>query len=114
MKKPAGKKRIFIALIIALFMIAPTTSYALSFGGKVIFNLPCTVPPGLVLFVGPPRPGAFLYVPKVSTLYQFFKPIIGSWVLGNYVPLSGCVVGICPFCYIQPLMGTITKIGTSL
>ena len=113
------KSIVIVFLVVTLVSFVPMVSYAvvpvlLPFGGKIVSTIPCTFPPGLALFIGPPRKGAFLYVPKASILFAWYKPIIGSSVVGKYVTLSGCVVGVCPACYFQPLLGTIKMLGTSL
>lgn len=85
------------------------------FGGMVLFTMVCTCSEGnMLLVVGPPRPGVFVYEPFVSTLYMNYRPYVSSWVLGDYISGAGvCMVYVGTGCASVPNMGLINKIGTS-
>ena len=92
---------------------------ALNFGGRILTVIPCTCSGTLLVTVGPPKPGVFVYVPGASFLYSFYqiyKP--GSFVLGNYIPGGICLASAKKLlgtkCIPLPNMGTITQVGTSL
>ncbi len=88
------------------------------FGGRITLILPCTcsIPPTMLkITVGPPKGGSFLYIPSISTLYQRYKLLPPSWVLGTSVGRRECLVGIPPACTSAGFGGTIIRmVGTSL
>jgi len=68
---------------------------------------------GKLLYIGPPRAGAFLFTPA-TRLYKWGILRPGAWVLGTASPGGACV---CPYgdCKLPPLpaQGTIIMMGTS-
>lgn len=119
-------KLIVILLIISGLLVAPVAVLALtfpnplggSFGGRITSIVPCTcsVPPTMLkITVDPPVGGSFIFIPKVSTLYKFYKLLPPSWVLGTSVGRRECLVGVPPTCAPAGAGGTIIRMtGTSL
>ena len=91
----------------------------LPFGGKITSIFPCTAAPGtLLLTVGPPKGGNFLYVPGASRLYSYYSIKPGSWVLGTASPGGACYY-LVRFdddwkTRSRPATGSIIMMGTSL
>ena len=111
-------KRIVVIFFIFLTFLIPSFVFAVPFGGRVLFTLPCTMTsrgiPGLYIYVGPPQGGALIYAPGFSVLHANYAPgVPGSWELGDYSPVGFCVLGVCPACTVLPAIGTISKFGTS-
>lgn len=103
---------LLIGLIVLsfIFLAKPVEAF-LGFGGKILNAIPCAN--GLLLTIGLPRGGLFLWTPATRTfLWYQLKP--GPWALGGYVPGGSCV---CPYgnCELGaiPALGTIKMIGTS-
>ena len=80
----------------------------LAFGGLIIFTLPCAN--GVLLTIGPPRPGLFMFTPPVSVPFSYYQLVPGPWSLG----LSD---GVPTACVLEgpniPALGTILIMGTS-
>src|SRR5258708_23475110 len=83
------------------------------FGGRILSVIPCTCSFSLMLIVGPPVGGTFIYQFGVSTLYRNYSPITGHWVLGTSLGRGVCMVGFPPFCVSAGSGPVITKFGTS-
>jgi len=105
-----------LSVIMAFFFLFVSKSGALlSFGGNILYVTYCTCSFNLLLTVGPPRGGNFVYQPGVSILYsygQVYRSV--PWVLGGYVPGGMCSIYVGEGCLTVPSMGTITQVGTSL
>jgi len=85
------------------------------FGGFVYAVVPCTCSGGAVIYVGPPVPGPYLYLPGFTRVYEYYQiPRPGVWVLGNFVPGPPCLVYAGKSCVPVPHYGVITIVGTSL
>lgn len=86
------------------------------FGGMVELVQPCTCSPGVVVLVGPPRGGPFLYVPGATQVFEYFQiPKVGVWLLGIYSPGATCLIWSGKICVPAPIQpwGTIIMTGTS-
>lgn len=81
------------------------------FGGFAFNQIFCAN--GILLFVGPPRGGTFMYSPGAQ-LRARFAPFAGHWVLGLASPGGACV---CPsgncLAGAIPAQGTIVIVGTN-
>ena len=110
-------KKLFFCLFLGIISLsfifwAKPADAILGFGGKILHVTPCAT--GMLLTIGPPRPGLFMWMPTTLTFswYQQWRP--GPWALGTYVPGGACV---CPYyqCWAGaiPALGTMTSIGTS-
>ncbi len=66
------------------------------FGGLILAITACAVPAaGLLLHIGPPRGGDFLYIPGISRLFAFFSIRPGAWTLGLAGPDElGCFIRV--------------------
>lgn len=85
----------------------------LGFGGKILNTTPCAN--GLLLTIGLPRGGLFMWTPGLSISFLWYQIRIGANALGIYSPGGACVSPYgCFFCGAIPAKGTILKIGTSL
>lgn len=86
----------------------------LPFGGRILNVTYCTCSGGILLTVGPPRPGNYYFTigSMLYSYYQIYRP--GPWVLGDAYPGGACVVYIGDDCVGAPTTGTIRQVGTSL
>jgi hypothetical protein len=86
------------------------------FGGRILESFWCNCSDTLMLTIGPPVPGVFIYSASMSTLYLYYsvwRP--GPWTLGNYRPGGRCRTTIgFDGCGGIPVQGQITIVGTSL
>lgn len=124
------KKTVFIILCIAIIasLFIPTVVGVMAFdattpfGGKILSTVFCICSFDLMLVIGPPRGGSFIYKPGVSILYKLFnvwRP--GPSVLGTAsvatsecsVPNPGLVLGFGPKCIPIGVGRVIKRIGTS-
>ena len=110
---------IFISVLIIL-MALPSAALALSipglggsFGGRIIAVIPCTCSFSMLIIVGPPKGGSFIFRPGVSKLYANYTLLPTRWVLGNSSGTDVCLTGIPPFCVSVGRGSIIGKIGTS-
>lgn len=93
-----------------LFWPKPAGAF-LGFGGRILNITPCAN--GLLLIIGPPRPGLFMWMPGTLT-FAWYQLRPGPWALGSFVPGGACVCpNGCCHCGAIPALGTITMIGTS-
>lgn len=85
------------------------------FGGPILAVTPCVAPPsGLLLHIGLPRSGDFLYIPGTSRLFSFYSLRPGAWTLGLAGPdLLGCFVSARRGLRLAGRGGPIIMIGTS-
>jgi hypothetical protein len=122
MVKQSLKSTFSIALLLSLVLFAAGAgpAHALSLfggnlGGKIRYIIPCTcnIPPSLLINVGFPNSGTFIYTPGISTLYKNFLLLPSRWVLGSSTGRSVCMTGFPPFCISVGSGAVITKIGTS-
>jgi hypothetical protein len=110
-----------IAIGIALGVIASslivTQVYGIAgFGGRITFVTYCLCSGGILLTVGPPSPGQYVFQFGVSQLFPYGQIYrIGPQVLGTYVPGGVCLVYAGLTCTSGGVpIGTIGVIGTSL
>jgi len=87
-----------------------------SFGGMITAVTYCTCNFNILLTIGPPAGGVFVYQTGASMTYmygQVYRP--GPWTLGLYTPGAGiCMMYAGVTCTQYPSTGMITMIGTSL
>ena len=92
---------IFALFLLALFSYSAQSPKAVPifypFGGPIIVaNYACAAFPGpgsANVFVGPPSPGAFIYIPWATQTYLFTPPYRpGQYILGTATGYSPCMV----------------------
>lgn len=104
-------------LISCAFWVFPVYAWVpgiIPFGGRSLAAVPCTCSGCVLVTVGPPRPGTFMYCPTTSRLYKWYTLTPPAWQLGiatgfriceELCPLGCCPIGGGP---------VILKDGTSL
>ena len=98
---------IFILILSVLFSINTNRALAfIGFGGQIIATITCTN--GVLLFLGQPSSGAYLFSPT-SKIYSFYNLMPSTWLLGTFTPGGVCNMGP----YSISVMGTIKTVGTS-
>lgn len=100
-----------IVVILAVFvnLLFYQNSFAISgFGGRItVAPVICTN--GIMITLGPPKPGNYLITPvSKKYLYSIYKS--GSWTLGRFTSGGQCLI---PPSAPIPVVGTILIIGTS-
>jgi hypothetical protein len=95
-KRTVISTAVLTALIALVLFIAEFSRFkkaeavpGLPFGGFVLATIPCPCSGGVVLEVGPPSVGSYLYTPGLNVLYPFFQVRSGVWVIGDYFPSVG-------------------------
>lgn len=116
MIKKTSKGRIKIAAIFllaaSLFSIGLPAFAILPFGGTILFMTGCTG--GVLLTIGPPRPGNFLQIWGASFLFPYRAVHYGAWTLGLAFPGGACCCpNGCCYCGCIASTGTIEFMGTS-
>ena len=104
------------------FVIKPELVYAqgsggfLSFGGTIKSVTYCTCSNNMLLSIGPPVGGLFVYQPGASVTYAYGQVYrSGPWTLGVYNSGAGaCMMYVGVGCVRYPSIGMITMIGTSI
>jgi len=99
MFKEVVKIIVIVLVAVSLLFIIPVDEakaigLGTPFGGRVTSVIPCVAqcpPSSMLVTVGLPRPGVFLYTPGVSRLLSYFKLLPGSWVLGLTNP-AGIII----------------------
>lgn len=104
---------LLMGFIVLSFLFLPKPVEAvLGFGGRILKVVPCAT--GLLITIGPPRPGLFMWMPTTLTFDWWYRLRPGPWALGTYFPGGVCV---CPYfqCWAGaiPALGTMITIGTS-
>lgn len=119
LKTKIGASIILVVFVLTLtvFFVGPSekTTAIVPFGGPILKATFCTCSFNILLTVGPPLPGNYIYQPGVSIPYaygQVFRS--GPWVLGNWIPGGMCSMWIGKACVPLPSAGTILEVGTSL
>lgn len=112
--------KILLVLLLFTFIFSltiPHRAYAQinnAFGGRILFTIPCTCSLSLLLVIGPPKGGLFLYIPFVSTLHEYYTPRAGVWALGTARGRSQCLQYVGVTCTSIGSGSIIRRIGTSL
>ncbi len=116
------KRKLFLFLIIIAFTAGVSfyffinkSSAVLPFGGPITGTFYCTCSANILISVGPPNPGVFIYEPGGTVLYPYgrvWSP--GAYALGLYSPGGACLVFVLVGCAPIPTEGTMLEIGTSL
>lgn len=97
MKSKISKKLLIALIFVAIFAaLAGSAAEARAFlpgpfGGPIVAmrqGSNC-----IHITVGPPRPGDFVYIPRVSLLFSFFSIRPGAYVLGLAGPDVFCLFG---------------------
>jgi len=116
------KRKSFLILVAFILVIAASFSYfpvnkssaVLPFGGQITGTFYCNCSANLLISVGPPVPGVFIYQPGGTALYSYgrvWSP--GAFALGLYSPGGVCLVYVLVGCAPIPNEGTMIEIGTS-
>lgn len=110
-----------IILIFLGLLLSPFISHAAipglggSFGGRILGVQYCTCSFNLLLYVGPPKGGSFIYSPGISTLYKYYQVFRGGpWALGTSTGRGVCLQYAGLTCVSTGTGSIIRKIGTSL
>ncbi|MFH1170334.1 MAG: hypothetical protein V1704_02145 [Candidatus Vogelbacteria bacterium] len=117
------KLKLIIAILISAGLIFGAVLHAkrsealaiIPVGGPILYSFTCCN--GLLLTIGAPRAGAFLY-PWGAPLYPFYNITMpGPYVLGRAIPGGMCMdpdTIYPPPCTIEiPALGTLIMVGTS-
>ncbi len=86
---------LFAVLLLLVPHPKPVEAVFKPFGGPILNPpIPCVLPPnGLLLVIGPPQGGNFLYIPGISQLFLFRVIRIGAWTLGLAGEVGECFTG---------------------
>ncbi len=112
---------LFIASFAVVFLFIPVQeSKAIPvippFGGPIASVFYCLCSGNILLFIGPPIGGTYIYQPGASITFPFgqvYRP--GAESLGLFAPGAGVCLVPTPFgCPPIPSVGLITQIGTSI
>ena len=112
---------LFLASFAVVFLFIPAQeSKAIPalppFGGPILSVFYCACSGNILLFLGPPSSGTYVYQPGLSVTYpygQVYRP--GPQTLGGFIPGAGiCLVPTPLGCPPIPSVGMITQIGTSI
>ncbi len=115
------KRKLFLFLIIVAFTAGVSfyfsvnkSSAVLPFGGPITGTFYCTCSANLLISIGPPNPGVFIYQPG-GTLLDFYGRVWspGANALGLFSPGGVCLVYVVVGCAPIPTEGTMIEIGTS-
>jgi hypothetical protein len=110
-----------IIILLILGLLIPAVGNAAipglggAFGGRILGVQYCTCSFNLLLYIGPPRGGTFIYSPGISTLYQYYQVFRGGpWALGTSAGTGTCLQYAVIGCVTTGFGSIIRKIGTSL
>lgn len=53
------------------------------FGGPIVFEMVCHVPPGLWIITGPPRPASIMVLTPGSIIHTYYTFFYGNYILGR-------------------------------
>lgn len=83
----------FLCSSALLFFPISSVQAQIPFGGAIIIDYPvCVSPPGIVFELGPPTPGAFMYVTG-SMVFPYGPPSHpGQWLLGTAGGFMTCLI----------------------
>ena len=123
MKNLTINKKIVFAILIVFIIVSVSIAFSsekalgiLPFGGQILNVLYCICSNNLLITVGPPVGGQYIFQPGASMLYPFGQIFrAGPWVLGNASPGGVCLIWAGKICVPAGFpMGTIIGVGTSL
>ncbi len=113
----------FVLCFAWAFLMSPSlakaqTGFFQPFGGKITAFTPCTCSEAEWLYLVPLHPisiagGPMAYMPGVSFLHDWYAPIPGMNLLGDYSPIPACYIVAGPTCVPLFTFGLINKTGTS-
>ncbi len=84
-------------------------------GGRSLVTLTCTCTSGCVLItVGPPRSGTFMYCPGVTQTHSWFNIFPPAWQIGNSWGYMACMQTAVIGCYQTGGGPVIQQHGTSM
>lgn len=115
-----NKKKIILSSLLSLLIVSGAVFYKvragafLPFGGMILYTFPCTCSANLLVTVGTPRGGVFVYQPGASQIFSHFAIHPGAWILGGFEPVGVCLQYVGKGCVPIPNEGTIVMAGTSL
>ena len=102
---------IFGIIFLSFIFAAKPVDALLGFGGRILYTVPCAT--GMLVAIGPPRPGLFMWMPTTLT-YSWYQLRPGPWALGAYFLGGSCA---CPYGNCEagaiPALGTMIVVGTS-
>lgn len=120
------KKTIALTLGLAMLTLLPSVAAAttglIPFGGNVMWTIPCTCSGNVLVYVGPPNFGSFMYQPTIpgipagTDVFMNYLPMkVGSYVLGLAEPAPmTCLVYAGVSCVTAGAGGMMLTVGTSL
>ncbi|MFZ2151823.1 MAG: hypothetical protein WAV09_01800 [Minisyncoccia bacterium] len=107
-----------ISLSVFSFMLPISASAIVGtpFGGRIVVTIPCTCQvTGMAVYVIMPKApyvGMLLWQYPITRPYASYWPYPRAGILGRYQTGGQCMVGVQPYCYTLPVIGTITIVGT--
>ena len=107
---------VLVLLSVHLFFGGFSSAVAqVGFGGQIEYVQYCTCSLNILLTIGPPVAGEFLYQPGGSVLFPYGQVYrTGPWTLGTYAPGGVCAIYIGTGCSTLPTNGTMSVVGTSI
>ncbi len=114
-------KRILLALLISALILGGfpvftnAATFGIPFGGRILYVTYCTCSFSLMVSVGPPKGGTFIYQPGASRLYSYYRVFSsGPWVLGTATGTSQCLIYSGNSCIVVGAGPVMRLVGTSL
>ncbi len=81
---------LFLACV-CVFGISYVDAVGLPFGGIVLSTVTCDE--GMLVVLGPPTAGTYMWPWGESTYAYFNPPHINQWLLGEYLAVLTCTIG---------------------
>lgn len=114
-------KRLLLSLLISVLIFGGfpiftnALGFGIPFGGRILSVTYCTCSFSLMVSVGPPRGGTFIYQPGLSRLYSYYRIFSsGPWVLGTATGNSTCLIYSGNSCVPVGAGLVMRLVGTSL